>query len=87
MISDGSSMLLQQKIHKRGDRALICRETRLQLSADQHQLVLSRYVEQYTPQGVRWIERQHRVAVSDVLRWLIAQGESSVSSLERANML
>ncbi|SDV04066.1 hypothetical protein [Pseudomonas mucidolens] len=82
MISEADSMLLHHQVRKRGNRALLCHETRLQLSPDHRQLVLSRYVEHYSPQGVRWTERQHRVAVSDLLRWLIAQGEPSTTRLD-----
>lgn len=82
MTSEAGSLLLQRQVRRRGSGALLCRETHLQLSPDQRQLVLSRYVEHYSPQGVRWIERQHRIAVNDVLRWLIAQGEPSATRLD-----
>jgi hypothetical protein len=80
MISESGSLLLQHQVRKRGASALLCRETRLCVSPDQSHLVLSRYVEQYSPQGVRWVEHRHSVALSDALRWLIAQGETSATA-------
>jgi hypothetical protein len=82
MISDSSSLILQHQVRRRGANALLCRETRLHLSGDQNRLILSRYVEQYSPQGVRWVERQHSVALADVMRWLMTSGEASVTSHE-----
>jgi hypothetical protein len=76
MISESSSLVLQRQVRKRGTSALLCRETRLSLSSEQGRLVLSRYVERYSPQGVRWVERQHSVALAEVLRWMIAEGEA-----------
>lgn len=81
MTSEPRSLLLQQHVRTRGANALLCRETRLHLSSDQDRLVLSRYVEQYSPHGVRWVERQHSVALSDVLRWMMAEGETSATAL------
>ncbi|MFC6296272.1 hypothetical protein GNF76_03330 [Pseudomonas sp. CCM 7893] len=81
MISEPGSLLLQHHVRKRGTHALLCRETRLHLSSDQNRLVLSRYMEQYSPQGVRWVERQYSVALEDVLRWLIDQGETSATAI------
>lgn len=80
MTSESSSLLLHHQVRKRGVNTLICRETRLQMSSDQGQLVLSRYIEQYSPQGVRWVECKHSVAMDDVLRWLISQGERSATT-------
>jgi len=80
MISEPGSLLLQHHVRKRGANALLCRETRLHLSSDQRRLVLNRYMEQYSPQGVRWVERQYSVAVEDVLRWLIDQAETSATA-------
>ncbi|MGQ7858513.1 hypothetical protein ACUN0G_04255 [Pseudomonas sp. 32A] len=80
MISDSGSLVLKQQVRKRGDKALLCRETRLHLSGDQNQLILSRYVEHYSPQGVRWVERQHSVALADVMHWLITLGETSITT-------
>jgi hypothetical protein len=80
MISDSGSLVLKQQVRRRGDNALLCRETRLHLSGDQNQLILSRYVEHYSPQGVRWVERQHSVALADVMHWLITLGETSVTT-------
>lgn len=85
MTFDVASLLLLQQVRKRDSGDLLCQETRLQLSPDQRHLVLSRYVERYSPQGVRWIERQHRVAVNDLLRWLIAEGEPSTRRLDASS--
>lgn len=79
MISDSGSLVLQHQVRKRGAHALLCRETRLSLSSEQGRLVLSRYVEQYSPQGVRWVERQYSVALGEVLRWMIAEGEPTAT--------
>ncbi|NWD22315.1 hypothetical protein HX864_03485 [Pseudomonas yamanorum] len=82
MTSEGGSLLLRHHVRKRGVGSLLCRETRLHLSSDQGRLVLSRYVEHYSPHGVRWVERQHSVALADVMRWLITQGETSDAAWE-----
>lgn len=82
MISDSGSLVLKHHVRKRGTNALLCRETRLQLSGDQNRLILSRYVEHYSPQGMRWVERQHSVALADVMRWLITLGKTSVTTHE-----
>jgi hypothetical protein len=53
----------------------------LRLSADCRQLVLSRYTEHYGPALVRWIERSHTVSVTDLFRWLVANGEADVMKI------
>ncbi|MGC6370704.1 hypothetical protein [Pseudomonas sp. K2I15] len=83
MISDSGPLVLKHQVRRRGANALLCREIRLQLSDDQSRLILSRYIEHYNPDGVRWVERQHSVALTDVMRWLMIQGEASDTAHER----
>jgi len=45
---------------------------------DCRRLVLSRYTEHYGPALVRWIERSHSVSVSELVRWLVANGEAQI---------
>ncbi|MHC8368456.1 hypothetical protein ACYZT9_21995 [Pseudomonas sp. ZT5P21] len=78
MGSESSSLILQQRVTWRDPANLHCREITLRLSPDCRQLVLSRYTEHYGPAVVRWIERSHTVSVSDVFRWLVANGEVGV---------
>lgn len=79
MVSEGSNnLILQQRVTWHEPATLHCREITLRLSPDCRQLVLSRYTEHYGPAVVRWIERSHTVSVSDVFRWLVANGELGV---------
>ncbi|MFJ2365812.1 hypothetical protein ACIPIN_19255 [Pseudomonas sp. NPDC087697] len=75
MISERQSLILQQRVVKRADAGLHCREVSLQLSSDQRELILTRYTEHYSPDGLQWVERSHRVPVTDMLRWVIEHGE------------
>jgi hypothetical protein len=80
MVSESNSLILQQRVI-RDDQAnlhLHCREITLRLSADCRQLVLTRYTEHYGPALVRWIERSHTVSVTELFRWLVANGEAGV---------
>ncbi|UVM51550.1 MULTISPECIES: hypothetical protein [unclassified Pseudomonas] len=80
MGSESNSLLLQQRMI-RDDPAnlhLHCREITLRLSPDCRQLVLTRYSEHYGPALVRWIERSHTVSVTELFRWLVANGEAGV---------
>jgi hypothetical protein len=79
MVSEGNNLILQQRMIRDGAANLHCREITLRLSPDCRQLVLSRYTEHYGPAVVRWIERSHTVSVSDLFRWLVANGETSVT--------
>lgn len=72
-------LILQQRMTRDAEANLRCREITLRLSADCRQLVLTRYTEHYGPAVVRWIERSHTVSVSEVFRWLVANGEADVS--------
>ncbi|MHC8409712.1 hypothetical protein ACYZTR_05980 [Pseudomonas sp. Hz4] len=79
MVSEGSNnLILQQRVTWHEPATVHCREITLRLSADCRHLVLSRYTEHYGPAVVRWIERSHTVSVSDVFRWLVANGEVGV---------
>nr|WP_178125016.1 MULTISPECIES: hypothetical protein [unclassified Pseudomonas] len=75
MTSEHPALILLQRVAKHGDNALHCREVSLQLSIDQQHLILSRYTERYSPEGRHWVERKHRVSVTDLMRWVIEQGE------------
>ncbi|VVM78257.1 hypothetical protein PS645_02128 [Pseudomonas fluorescens] len=86
MGSEQQSLVLQQRVAWQGPADLRCREITLRLSPDCRQLVLSRYTEHYGPALVRWIERSHTVMVSDVFRWLVANGELEVVSDDRPNV-
>ncbi|MBH2031706.1 MAG: hypothetical protein I8H93_13015 [Pseudomonadales bacterium] len=72
------SVVLQQRVTRQDPATLHCREITLRLSDDCRHLVLSRYTEHYGPALVRWIERSHTVSVSDLFRWLVANGEVDV---------
>jgi len=72
------SVVLQQRVTRQDPATLHCREITLRLSDDCRHLVLSRYTEHYGPALVRWIERSHTVSVSDLFRWLVANGEVAV---------
>lgn len=70
--------LLQQRTALDDEAALHCREITLRFTPDCQQLVLSRYSEHYGPALVRWIERSHTVSVSELFRWLVANGETTI---------
>ena len=78
MVSEGNSLMLQQRVIQHDPATLHCREITLRLSADCRQLVLTRYTEHYGPALVRWIERSHTVSVAELFRWLVANGETDV---------
>lgn len=78
MVSEGNSLMLQQRVIQQDPTNLHCREITLRLSADCRHLVLSRYTEHYGPALVRWIERSHTVSVAELFRWLVANGETDV---------
>jgi hypothetical protein len=75
MHPDNRPLILGQRVVKRANADLLCRETSLQLSSDQGELILSRYLEHYSPEGVQWVERSYRVPVTSILKWMIAHGE------------
>lgn len=76
MVSDG--VILQHRVTWHDPLTLHCREITVRLSPDCRQLVLSRYSEHYGPALVRWIERSHTVSVSELFRWLVANGETTL---------
>jgi hypothetical protein len=76
------SVVLHQRVAWQDPATLQCREVTLRLSDDCRHLVLSRYTEHYGPALVRWIERSHTVSVSDLFRWLVANGEVDVVKAE-----
>ncbi|MET0778569.1 MAG: hypothetical protein ABWZ65_24125 [Pseudomonas mandelii] len=79
MVSESNHLTLQQRVTRHDAANVHCREITLRLSPDCRQLVLSRYTEHYGPAVVRWIERSHTVSLSEVFRWMVANGESDVS--------
>ncbi|MDZ5433566.1 hypothetical protein T3H00_12965 [Pseudomonas fluorescens] len=81
MVSDG--LILQQRVSRDDAANLHCREITLRLSADCRHLVLTRYTEHYGPAVVRWIERTHTVSVSELFRWLVANGDTVTESGDR----
>lgn len=78
MVSERNTLILQQRVIRDDPANLHCREITLRLSADCRQLVLSRYTEHYGPALVRWIERSHTVSVAELVRWLVANGETGI---------
>ncbi|WP_447788460.1 hypothetical protein [Pseudomonas farris] len=78
MVSESNSLTLQQRVIRNDPTNLHCREITLRLSPDCRQLVLTRYTEHYGPALVRWIERSHTVSVTELFRWLVANGEAGV---------
>jgi hypothetical protein len=83
MVSESNHLTLQQRVTRHDAVNVHCREITLRLSPDCRQLVLSRYTEHYGPAVVRWIERSHTVSVSDVFRWLVANGEAVIKADDR----
>lgn len=81
MASENRGLILQQRLIRHDPANLHCREITLRLSADCRQLVLSRYTEHYGPALVHWIERSHTVSVTDLFRWLVANGEADVMKI------
>lgn len=75
MISENQPLILQQRVVKHANANLHCREVSLRLSSDQREMILTRYTEHYSPDGLQWVERSHRVPVTELLRWVIEQGE------------
>ena len=75
MPSVNPSMILEQRLVKRANAALHCRETSLRLTDQGDELVLSRYIEHYSHDGVQWVESTHRVRVSALLKWMITHGQ------------
>ena len=75
MPSDTPSLILEQRLVRRANAALHCRETSLHLSTDCEELVLRRYIEHYSHDGVQWVESTHRVRVSALLKWMITHGQ------------
>lgn len=80
MPPDNSPMILEQRLVKRANAALHCRETSLRLSDKGDEVVLSRYIEHYSHEGVQWVESKHRVRVSALLKWMISHGEPQTLS-------
>ena len=80
MPSDNPPMILEQRLVKRANVALHCRETSLRLTDQGDELVLSRYIEHYSHEGVQWVESKHRVRVSALLKWMISHGEPQTLS-------
>lgn len=81
MVSEG--LILQQRVSRDDAANLHCREITLRLSADCRHLVLTRYTEHYGPAVVRWIERSHTVSVSELFRWVVANGDTVTESGDR----
>lgn len=75
------ALMLLQRVTKLDNASLHCREVSLRMSEDQNHLVLTRYSEHYSPEGMEWVERKHRVSVTELLRWVIEQGQPQ--SIER----
>lgn len=82
MVSEHNHLTLQQRVIRHDAANLHCREITLRLSPDCRQLVLSRYTEHYGPAVVRWIERSHTVSLSELFRWMVANGETRVVSAD-----
>lgn len=78
MVSESNHLTLQQRVTRHDAVNVHCREITLRLSPDCRQLVLSRYTEHYGPAVVRWIERSHTVSLSELFRWLVANGDKKV---------
>lgn len=79
--SEQHALMLLQRVTKLDDASLHCREVSLRMSDDQNHLILTRYSEHYSPEGMEWVERKHRVSVTELLRWVIEQGQPQ--SVER----
>lgn len=73
--SEPRSLMLLQQVAMQDDACLHCREISLDLSEDQQHLILSRYSERYSPDGMEWLERKHQVPIAELLRWVIEEGQ------------
>jgi len=83
MTSERPSLMLLQRVAKHADATLHCREISLQLAANPQHLILTRYNERYSPEGMEWVERSHRISVTDLMRWVIEHGQAL--ELEHSN--
>ena len=83
MPCENPAMILVQRLVERANAALHCRETSLRLSSDRDTLVLSRYIEHYSHEGVQWIESTHTVPVRALLKWMISHGEPQTLSQDK----
>lgn len=86
MGSENRRLILQQRVTQNDSAQLHCRKITLRLSQDCRELVLSRYTEHYGPALVRWMERSHTVSVSDLFRWLVANGEVAVRKADNPSL-
>ena len=75
MPAENAPLLLEQRLIKPDNSTLHCSETSLRLSDDRDHIVLSRYIEQYSLDGVQWVEHIHRVPVSTFLDWMDSRAE------------
>lgn len=73
--SEHPTLMLLQQVAMHEDARLHCREVSLNLSSDQQHVVLSRYNECYSPDGMHWVEHRHQVLVAELVRWLIQRGD------------
>ena len=67
-------MILEQRLVKRANAALHCRETSLRLSDEGDELVLIRYIEHYSPGSGQWVEYSYSVPVCEFTQWIMANG-------------
>lgn len=72
--SEQPALMLLQQVVMHEDARLHCREVSLNLSSDLQHVVLSRYNECYSPQGMQWVEHRHQVSVAELVRWVTQRG-------------
>ncbi|MDO7896064.1 hypothetical protein [Pseudomonas citrulli] len=71
------ALVLHRRMRTLGQGALHCREVELCLAEDGRHVVLSRYVERFSQEGADWCSvHHHRVALVDMVRWMVENGES-----------
>ncbi|WP_053146823.1 hypothetical protein [Pseudomonas sp. P97.38] len=70
------ALVLHRRMRTLEQGALHCREVELHLAEDGRHVVLSRYVERFSQDNVGWCAvHQHRVALVDMVRWMVENGE------------
>lgn len=73
---NNQALVLHRRVRTPAPDTLHCREVELRLAEDGSHVVLSRYIELYRhEQGSRQAIHHHRVALADMIRWMVDHGE------------
>lgn len=80
-----SLILMQRTTTTTGrDEPIIFQQSCLGLAQDQHQVVLRRYVEHYSPDSGHWVEYAHAVPTAELIAWIMAHGQLRIACSEGA---